>query len=225
MKSSPEVDHACPRLPPLHHLSLPSSSSEYHRAISREELARLPIRRYEGEIQVIATEEELARALADIRQERVVGFDTETRPAFRKGEDHLPCLVQLATAHAVYLLQLRHLDFSRAIAEILADPRIAKAGVALAGDLSQLKRLFPLEPAAMVDLGRVAKRHGTPQTGLRNLAALFLGARIPKGARTTNWETPRLSDAQIRYAATDAWVGRELYLCFEGLGLLKDAPD
>lgn len=200
-------------------------SSEYHRAISREELASLPIRRYEGEIQVIATEEELARALADLRQERIVGFDTETRPAFRKGEDHLPCLVQLATARAVYLLPLRQLDFSRAVAAILDDPCIVKAGVALAGDLSQLKRLFPLAPAAMVDLGRVAKRHGNPQTGLRNLAALFLGARIPKGARTTNWAAPNLTPAQIRYAATDAWAGRELYLRFERLGLLEGAAD
>jgi ribonuclease D len=194
--------------------------AEYRHAIGREEMASLPIRRYEGEVRVIDTEPELARALADIRQERVVGFDTETRPAFRKGEDYLPCLVQLATGRAVYLLQLQRLDCSLALAEILAAPGIVKAGVALAGDLGQLQRLFPLAPAAVVDLGRVAKRHGNPQTGLRNLAARFLGFRIPKGARTTNWAAPRLTPAQIGYAAMDAWAGRELYLCFERLGLL-----
>lgn len=195
-------------------------AAEYRRTISGEEIARLPIRRYEGEVQVVATVEELERAMADIRQERVVGFDTETRPAFHKGEDYLPCLVQIATARRVYLWQLQRLDFSQALAELLGNPDIAKTGVALAGDLGQLKRLFPLEPTAIVDLGLVAKRHGNRQTGLRNLAALFLGSRIPKGARTTNWSVPRLSPAQIGYAATDAWAGRELYLCFEKLGLL-----
>lgn len=193
---------------------------EYRHAISREEIASLPIRRYDGEIMVVATAADLARALADLRQERVVGFDTETRPAFHKGEEYLPCLVQLATGRAVYLLQLQRLDCSQALAEILAAPGIVKAGVALAGDLGQLQRLFPLAPAAVVDLGRVAKRHGNPQTGLRNLAARFLGFRIPKGARTTNWAAPQLTPAQIGYAAMDAWAGRELYLCFERLGLL-----
>jgi ribonuclease D len=193
---------------------------EYRRTISSEEIARLPIRRYEGEVCVVATAAELERALADIRQERVVGFDTETRPAFTKGEDYLPCLVQVATAHRVYLLQLQRLDFSAAIAEFLGDPHIVKAGVAVAGDLGQLQRLFPLQPVAVVDLGRVAKHHGCRQTGLRNLTALFLGTRIPKGARTTNWAATRLSPAQIGYAATDAWAGRELYLCFQRLGLV-----
>jgi ribonuclease D len=196
---------------------------EYRSAIGPEEIARLPIRRYQGEVRLVATAAELEQALADIRRERVVGFDTESRPSFRKGEEHLPCLVQVATASGVYLLQLQRLDCSRAIAELLADPRIVKAGVALAGDLSQLARLFPLEAAAVVDLGRVAKRHGNPQTGLRNLAARFLGARIPKGARTSNWAAPRLSAAQIGYAATDAWASRELYLCFENLGWLEHA--
>ncbi|MDD5390211.1 MAG: 3'-5' exonuclease domain-containing protein 2 [Gallionellaceae bacterium] len=194
--------------------------AEYRREISGEEIARLPIRRYEGEVMVVATEDELERAMADIRQERIVGFDTETRPAFHKGEDYLPCLVQLATARRVYLWQLQRLDFSHALAEILDNPNIVKTGVALAGDLGQLKRLFPLEPASVVDLGHVARRHGNRQTGLRNLTALFLGTRIPKGARTTNWSVPRLTPAQIGYAATDAWAGRELYLCFERLGLL-----
>jgi len=207
-------------------LSTPLLSAEYRRTISSEEIAHLPIRRYEGEVCVVATAEELERAMADLRQERVVGFDTETRPSFHKGEDYLPCLVQLATARRVYLWQLQRLDFSHALAELLGNPDLIKTGVALAGDIGQLKRLFRLQSAAVVDLGHVARRHGNRQTGLRNLAALFLGARIPKGARTTNWSVPRLSPAQIRYAATDAWAGRELYLCFEKLGLLApaDAP-
>ena len=193
---------------------------QYRRTIDHEELARLPIRRYEGEVVVVASENELAAAMADIRQESVVGFDTETRPAFHKGEDYLPSLVQIATARRVYLWQLARLDFSGALAELLAAPNIVKAGVALAGDLGQLRRLYPLEPVSVVDLGQIAKRHGQRQSGLRNLAALFLGARVPKGARTSNWAAAQLTAGQIVYAATDAWISRKLYLRFADLGLL-----
>jgi ribonuclease D len=188
--------------------------------ISREDMADLPIRRYQGEVHLVATQPALEQAMADIRQESVLGFDTETRPAFRKGESHLPCLAQVATARAVYLFQLRQLDCSGAVAEFLANPAIVKAGVALAHDLRQLNLLFPVAPVSVLDLGAVARRHGAEQTGLRNLAGMFLGYRIPKGARTSNWAAPRLSEAQIGYAATDAWVGRELYLRFQEIGFL-----
>lgn len=192
---------------------------QYRRTISKEEIAGLPLRRYDGEVRVVNTAEALAEAMLDIRQERVVGFDTETRPAFQKGERYLPSLVQVATTRRVYLLQLQQLDCSREVAELLADPRIVKAGVALAGDIGQLKHLFPFSAAAVVDIGQIAKRHGNQQSGLRNLAALFLGWRMAKGARTTNWSAPSLTPAQIGYAATDAWASRELYLRFEELGL------
>jgi len=196
---------------------------EFLRAISGEAVAGLPIRRYEGEVCLVCTPDKLARAMTDIRQERVVGIDTETRPAFRKGERHLPALVQVATARAVYLFPLRRLDFSKAIGELLAAPGIVKVGVSLAHDLRQLKLLFPSVEASVLDAGAVALGYGLRQTGLRNLAAIFLGFRIPKGKRTSNWAASRLSAAQIAYAATDAWACRELFLCFERLGMLRDA--
>ncbi len=193
------------------------------RAISREEMAQLPIRRYEGEVCLVATPRDLERALDDIRQESVVGFDTETRPAFLKGESHLPCLVQAATARAVYLFQLRQLEVFELLAELLAEPRTVKVGVALANDLRPLKLVFPFIEQNVLDLGVVARRCSLSQTGLRNLAGIFLGFRIPKGARTSNWAAPRLSAAQINYAATDAWACRELFLQFQTLGLLQTA--
>ena len=98
---------------------------------------------------------------------------------------------------------------------------IAKAGVALAYDLRTLKQVFPFHERHIVDLGIIAKRHGYEQTGVRNLAGLLMGYRIPKGAKTTNWAAPHLTPAQIAYAATDAWVCRELYLKFEQGGLLR----
>jgi len=190
------------------------------RTISREEMAALPIRRYEGEVCLVTTPSDLERALADLRQEDVVGFDTETRPAFRKGETHLPCLVQAATARRVYLFQLRQPEVFQVLAELLAEVRAVKVGVALANDLRSLKLLFPFNEMNVLDLGIIARRSHLNQTGLRNLAGIFLGARIPKGARTSNWAAPRLSAAQITYAATDAWVCRELFLQFRSRGLL-----
>jgi ribonuclease D len=190
------------------------------RSISKEEISSLPVRRYEGKVSLVETLRELEEARADIRQERVVGLDTETRPSFKKGEVHLPCLVQAATAQAVYLFQLSRLDVFPTLVELLAKPDVVKTGVGLAHDLRQLKLVFPFAVENVIDLGVIARRRGLGQTGVRNLAGMLLGFRIPKGNRTSNWAAPRLSPAQITYAATDAWACRELYLRFESQGLL-----
>ncbi len=190
------------------------------RSISREELADLPIRRYEGDVRLALTGDEVERAMQDIRNETVVGFDTETRPAFSKGESHLPCLAQLATERAVYLLPLRRADAHVLLKSLLEDAAVVKAGVAVAHDLRELKHVFAFEHKNVVELGATARRCGYGQTGLRNLAAIFLNIRIPKGSRTSNWAAERLTQQQITYAATDAWVCRELFLRFETLGFL-----
>jgi ribonuclease D len=194
--------------------------AELQRVISRDEVVALPIRRYEGETVVVASPAELERARGDFAQESVVGLDTETRPAFRKGESYAPSLVQVATAKAVYLFQIQQHDWSSVLRDLLATENSVKAGASIAYDLRQLKQVFPFEEKAVVDVGWVAKRQGLEQSGVRNLAAMFLGFRIPKGAKTTNWSTKHLSPQQIAYAATDAWACRELYLRFKELDLL-----
>jgi ribonuclease D len=200
--------------------SAAASPAETARRISRKEVSDLPIRRYEGSVRLVAAPADLQRAMQDICQDSVVGFDTETRPAFRPGESYLPSLVQFATAGAVYLLQVQQQDYSAAMREIFSSDRIIKAGVSVTDDLRNLKKLFEFEERAVVDLGKVAKRHGMKQTGVRNLAGIFLGTRIPKGAKTTNWAARRLTPQQIAYAATDAWACRELYLRFKQLNLV-----
>jgi ribonuclease D len=194
------------------------------RSISREDMAKLAIRRYEGRVYLVATPQDLEEARSDLRQESIVGLDTETRPAFKKGESHLPCLVQVATERAVYLFQLRRTEVIPVVADLLSDARIVKAGVSLADDLRGLKKVFPFEEKNILDLGIVARRSGLGQTGVRNLAGMLLGFRIPKGTKTSNWAARELSPAQIAYAATDAWACRELVLRFESLGLLRAKP-
>jgi ribonuclease D len=128
--------------------------------------------------------------------------------------------VQFATADAVYLVQVQQGDYSDAMREIFSSEKMIKVGVSVRDDLRNLKNLFEFEENAVVDLGKLAKRYGLKQTGVRNLAGIFLGVRIPKGAKTTNWAARRLTAKQITYAATDAWVCRELYLRFKELNLV-----
>ena len=198
-------------------MSLPE---QFLRSISREEMANLPIRRYEGRVLLVEDERSLAHAAEDIQRDEVVGFDTETRPSFRPGESHPPALVQVATARAVYLFPLLKLDCSAVLAPLLSARSILKTGISLADDLKKLHQSINFNESAVLDLGHVAQRHGMKQTGLRNLTGIFLGTRVPKGAKTTNWAAPRLSQQQITYAATDAWACRELYLKFREIGLL-----
>ena len=188
--------------------------------LAHADLMQLPILRYTGPLHVCSTADDLLAAAEAIRHERVVGFDTEARPTFRKGPAHPPCLVQIATGQAVYLLQLNRLDCAAVLTTIFENANICKAGIAIGRDLSELQKLFQFQPAGVRDLGDVAKKNGLEQTGIRNLAGLFLQSRITKGAQTSNWAAPELSPKQLTYAATDAWICRELYLKFEGLGWL-----
>ena len=118
----------------------------------------------------------------------------------------------------MYLFQLQRLDCAAALREVLSEERIVKAGVGLADDLRQLRKSFPFVEKAVVDLSTVAKAQGMERTGVRTLAAAFLGFRIPKGAKTSNWAAARLTPQQIAYAAMDAWACREIYLEFKRLG-------
>jgi ribonuclease D len=197
---------------------------ELLRRVSREEINALPIRRYEGPVSVISAAHQLGAALDDLLQERLVGFDTETRPAFRPGESYPPSLAQLATARAVYLFQVRHPEVAAAVARVLGEQRIVKTGVSVADDLKSLKKLVAFSEKSVVDVGALAQRHGLQQSGVRNLAGLLLGFRIPKGTKTSNWARQTLTEQQIVYAATDAWACRELYLRFEELGLNDAEP-
>jgi ribonuclease D len=190
------------------------------RELSRDEVNALDIRRYEGEVRLVETAQELERAAAAWREERVVGFDTETRPAFKPGESYPPALAQIATANTVYLLPLLRLDCTTALRGLMEAGQTIKTGVGMPDDMRALRKSFELAEKSIVDLGAIARRHKLKQSGVRYLAALFLGFRIPKGAKTSNWAAARLNPQQIAYAATDAWICRELFLKFEELQLV-----
>lgn len=190
------------------------------RRLSGDEINAMPLRHYEGPVHVIRVLEEWKQALSDLRADGVLGFDTETRPTFRKGKVNAPSLIQLATERAVYLIQLSWLPFGPHLAEVLADPAIIKAGVGIRDDMRQLAKVHAFEPAGLVDLGNVARAHKLSSQGLRTLAANFFGWRISKGSQCSNWSLMQLSQRQIAYAATDAWIGRLIFLRMRELGLV-----
>ena len=151
-------------------------------------------------------------AIDELLNESVLGFDTETKPSFKKGEKYLPSLVQLAGEHAVYIFQLRHLRHYAPLSVILSDPFIAKVGVAVHDDIKKLQELIHFIPAGFVDLSDVTAKVGLGIMGIRTLAAHFLECRVSKGARCSNWASDILRSKQVEYAATDAWVPRVAYL-------------
>ena len=179
--------------------------------MTKEQIRARPIRKYQGPIHLIRDAEQIEPAVRQLEEETVLGFDTETRPAFRAGQCYLPAVLQLAGEHAAYVFQLRHCRLPKPLRRLLANPRIVKAGVAIDRDLKDLNKLAPFKPAGFVDVGELAKQAGCMNHGLRGLAALLLEFRVSKNAQTSNWAQKILTRDQIEYAATDAWVSRELY--------------
>jgi len=190
---------------------LDSSSEAAWPRMTKEQINALPIRKYQGAIHLIQRPEQVEQAVRQLKKEKVLGFDTETRPAFRSGQSYPPAVLQLAGEQAVYVFQLRNCHLAEALCGLLASPKIVKAGVGLDRDVQELNELAAFKPAGFVDVGELAKQAGCMNHGLRGLAALLLGFKVSKGSQTSNWAQETLTRTQIEYAATDAWVGRELY--------------
>ena len=188
--------------------------------LSKTEINSLPLRYYNGPIHIIQTAEQAKKACAILMKEKVLGFDTETRPAFNKGQSYLPSLLQMAGRKVVYLFQLSKCGLTDSIINLLSIDDIIKSGVAINQDLIELQQISNFEPAGFIDLGDIARLKGLPHHGLRGLAAYLLNFRISKSGRTSNWGANQLTKKQIKYAATDAWLGRELYLKYKRINVI-----
>ena len=183
--------------------------------ISKDEINQLPLVRFSGKTRVINDADDLGSAAKTLRKSQVLGFDIECKPTFRKGENHPAALLQLATGEEAFLIQLHSINDLGPIGELLEDTSIAKTGVALRDDIRKLAEKHPFQAGNFVELGLWANKLGIITTGLRSLTAIFLKQRISKGAQLSNWERPKLAPAQLSYAATDAWISRELHLVMQ----------
>lgn len=176
-------------------------------SIEKEEINLLPPMDFDGEIIEIVTPEGAKKAIEILKDEKILGFDTETRPAFKKGESYTPCLLQLATDKRAFLFRLQFYPFPPELLALLEDPNVLKAGIGIKDDLHGLAKIVKMKPAGFVDLAEMVKKKGIANASLRSLTAIFLGKRLTKKAKTTNWERRDLTPAQITYAAIDAVVG------------------
>lgn len=195
----------------------------YPERISKEELQELPVAAFPGRIHVIETLDQLEDAIEIMRYERRLGFDTETRPSFSRGEYYPVALLQLSTPYDAFLFRLNYIGLPEPVAELLADERILKVGVAIRDDIRALQRLQGFQPQGFVELADIAESMKIVTRGLRNLAAIWLGVRISKKAQLSNWEKPDLDDSQLSYASTDAWICLQMYRTLAQRNLLPRA--
>ena len=181
--------------------------------ISKETIATLPVESFPGRIVVIDTEESAESAIAHLRREKIIGFDTETRPTFKKGKSNQVALVQLSTHDTCYLFRINRLGFTPALKNLLEDEHLLKVGISLKDDFCMLNRLNDgqFTPGNFVELQKFVKNFGIEDQSLQKIYAIVLGKKISKGQRLSNWEADHLSESQQRYAATDAWSCIKIY--------------
>ena len=142
---------------------------------------------------------------------RILGFDTETKPSFKKGRKNKVSLVQLSNSELACLIRINKIGIPKELTDLLANPDITKVGVAIHDDIKYLSHIKHFTPQGFIDLQQYVKEFGIECSGLKKLAAIVLGIRISKRQQVTDWEASELSDPQIIYAATDAWVCHEIY--------------
>ena len=181
------------------------------RKISKAEINDLPLIAWEGEIQIVESIEKMEAVAATLANESHLGFDTETRPSFKKGDYYPPALIQLATKHCVYLFRISETETFDPLLPILESPHILKTGVAIKDDVKELRAMEDFTPNGFIEIADITVRLGYENRGLRALAGLLLQGRISKAAQVSNWARPELEKKQISYAATDAWISREIY--------------
>lgn len=185
--------------------------SQVIKKISKAEINDLPLIQWDGDIRILSTLEEMQEAVEILQAHTHLGFDTETRPTFKKGQYYPPALIQLASADCVYLFRISQTKTFDPILPLLESDAILKTGVAIKDDVKELRAMQDFNPAGFVEIADLTKKLGYENRGLRALAGLLMGGRISKAAQVSNWARPELDQKQIRYAATDAWVSRELY--------------
>ena len=176
----------------------------FQESITKEELEELPLTAFEGEIVVVENSQTLHEAVAYLSQSEVLGFDTETKPSFKRGQINRVALLQLSTADKSFLFRLNVTGLPDGLKVILSDVNILKVGVAIRDDIKALQRISHFKPAGFIELQEEVKEFGIQDFSLKKIAGIVLGLRISKSQRLTNWESNELTEAQQRYAATDA---------------------
>ena len=179
--------------------------------LEKEEIKDMPQVSFSGRIITIYTEGEAERAVDFLLSQPILGIDTETRPSFQKGKIHKVGLVQISTHDTCFLFRLNFFGLTPALIRLLEDRNVPKVGLSLKDDIASLKKRKDFKPGNYIELQENVKQFGIKDMSLQKLYANLFGMRISKTQRLSNWEANILSDAQNRYAATDAWACIQIY--------------
>jgi ribonuclease D len=185
---------------------------EFVAHIEKEDLHSLSNIVFSGNIKVVNKLSEAGKAVEHLSESDLLGFDTETKPAFQKGQKHKIAILQLSSDTTAYLFRLHAIGIPDCLAKLLENEAIKKIGVAIHDDIKGLQRIRRIKPNGFIDLQCIVANYGIQDKSVQKLAAIVLNAHISKGQRLTNWENAYLTDQQQLYAATDAWVCREIYV-------------
>ncbi|MCF8390865.1 MAG: 3'-5' exonuclease domain-containing protein 2 [Bacteroidales bacterium] len=171
----------------------------------------MEIKAYPGKITIVEDPAAVNDCIKIIRKSSVIGFDTESRPSFKKNQQFGVSLIQIATENEVFLFRINLTGFQKSIIDLFENPSIIKAGISINDDISRLKQLKNFKPQGFIELQQLTDDFGIEDNSLKKLTAIILGFRVSKGQQLSNWEALKLTEAQANYAATDAWVGLEIY--------------
>lgn len=186
----------------------------FKESITKEELTDLPLRWFEGEIVIVDNKKKLRQAVDVLSKQTIIGFDTETKPSFKKGIINKVALLQLSTKDQAFLIRVNKIGLSSKICDILSNPDIIKPGVAIRDDIKGLQEFKNFKPGGFIELQDHAKDLGIQNFSLKKLTAIACGFRISKGQQLSNWEADQFTPKQQIYAATDAWTALEIYKNF-----------
>lgn len=197
---------------------------DFHITISKEDLAALPKEIYNGDIQVIDVPEDVVPAVNALYKSSVIGFDTETRPAFKRGQYNSLSLIQLASESSCYLFRLNKIGFMQEIRKILEDESMLKIGLSIHDDFNNLRKLNRnFNPKGFIDLQSYVKTFRITDNSLQRIYGILFSRRISKSQRLSNWEAPMLTLAQQNYAALDAKACIDIYKCLKSGAFVPSA--
>jgi ribonuclease D len=179
--------------------------------ISIEELNQLPIIRFEGKIIVVDSLHLFYDSIKQLNNKSMIGFDTETRPSFKKGKSNKVSLIQLATEDTCYLFRIHLIGLQQELINLLSNPSILKIGLSIKDDIRAINKIKTFVPAGFIDLQDYVKSLGIEEKSLKKITGLVMHARISKSQQISNWEIKEFSEAQKIYAATDAWICLKIY--------------
>lgn len=179
--------------------------------ITKEQLATLDRVSFNGNIHIVDTLPKLDMAITKLKEHNTLGFDTETRPSFKKGISHSVALMQISTLTDCYLIRINKIGMPSTLRMFLEDGTITKVGLSLKDDFGVIHKGYDAEMSGFVDLQKIVPTFNIADASLQKIYAILFGKRISKGQRLSNWEADTLSGAQQEYAAIDAWACLKIY--------------